>query len=177
MSMIPPLPPESLAGLPRRQSTAQILRGRFSTRAADDPALPGEPQQTLAQRSFAGLAIHVLPTETPWKGDNRLALCIHGVPQDLGQQPATLQLLFCLLEQPSCVHTFEQLCRAMGLCNGNPARDKLTLVEHARRGRILLQKSKLPLHIALVPPWDTPCAGRHAARGHDAGNRRRRSFN
>lgn len=100
-------------------------------------------QQPLVRRVFGDLSIHVLATETPWDGDNKLALYIHGKRRYIGE-PATLRVLFCLLEQPSCVYGFAHLCSALGL-------KKQTLVEHVRRGRILLQQSRLPLHIALVP--------------------------
>ena len=62
-----------------------------------------------------------------------------------------MQLLFCLLEQPSCVYSFEHLCQALGLTRGNSARNKMTLTEHIRRCRLLLNGSRLPLRIALVP--------------------------
>jgi hypothetical protein len=107
-------------------------------------------QQPLGHRAFDGLAIHVLPTQSRWTGEHELALYIRGERRYMGHR-AQWQLLFALLEQPSCVYSFAHLCGALGLKNRSALRDKQTLFEHVRRSRMLLDESKLPLHIALVP--------------------------
>ncbi len=103
---------------------------------------------TLARREFAGLAIDVVLAERPWEQRNELVLYVNGKPYTA--PPAMLKLLFCLLEQPGCVYSFAQLCHAVGLSGRNARRNKCTLVEHARRCRLLLAGADLPLYIAVV---------------------------
>ncbi len=106
-----------------------------------------EDQHTIARRAFGGLVIHLNAADSPWN-EHQLALFVRG--QLIPAQHATLQLLYCLLEQPGHIFGYAQLCRALGLRGGNPKRDKGTLVEHARRCRTLLDEENLPVCITLA---------------------------
>jgi hypothetical protein len=108
-----------------------------------------ECNQTLARREFEGLTIDVVPADKPWEQHNEVALYIEG--ERCLAQPATIKFLFRLLEQPTCVYTFAQLCSALCLKSHDQRRNKDTLIEHARRCRILLKDAKLPLYVAVVP--------------------------
>jgi len=105
--------------------------------------------QTLVHREFEGLAIDVIVAERPWEQKDELALYIEGKP--FTAQAAIVKLLFCLLEHPGCVYSFAPLSSALGLSGRDARRKKNTLIEHARRCRLLLTGANLPLSIAVVP--------------------------
>ncbi len=135
--------PQIIAGESIRRGTHTRIIWRIRPRDEDTTGVT----QTLVSRELEGLAIDLVLTETA--PEQKLVLSINGKPYMAHQ--ALLKLLFCLLAQPGWVYPFEHLSRALGLRGRDARRNKNTLVEHARRCRLLLTGAKLPLCVAIVP--------------------------